>query len=527
MATSRLRARTLRCAARAVSAHAAGLASLERGRCASRSTCARSRITIRRAGRRLLRAAGAWVADGTVHDHFIQFTEGVIAARGARRRRARACAAGSSRRERATRVELALRARRAAGARACASGSPSATRLVLELDGRGRRRCGSRSTGTGASDERFVGLGARHGTQLRSGRPRRPARRRPPLHRARLPARDARGRAASRRATARRCRGCSRAAATAVWLETDAQRDALRPRRRARSRCRPARRPGRCALHLLCRSDAGGAAARALPAHRLPGAAARVGLRASGRAATSTSTRTTCSTTSTGFRRARHPARRDRDRLAVGDAIQHLGVQPAPVPRRARDDRGACATTACAPCVWVTPWVNLDSRDGQIPPEPESERLHREPAPNYAPAARGRPLRAASADGEPFVAQWWMGTGSPVDFTSPAAERWWREQAKRVLALGVEGIKADDGEGYYIPRRGALRRRPHAAPRRRGRYGGLLPALDAARARRGPSRQRRAVRAQRLDRPAGDRADLGRATRRRTSGRCACSWSRR
>ena len=27
--------------------------------------------------------------------------------------------------------------------------------------------------------------------------------------------------------------------------------------------------------------------------------------------------------------------------------------------------------------VWVTPWVNLDSRDGQIPPQPESERLHR------------------------------------------------------------------------------------------------------------------------------------------------------
>ena len=100
--------------------------------------------------------------------------------------------------------------------------------------------------------------------------------------------------------------------------------------------------------------------------------------------------------------------------------------------------------------VWVTPWVNVDSSEGQSPPDAESERLHREPAPNYEPAAR-RGHFVKTAAGEPFVARWWMGTGSPVDFTSKGAERWWREQAKSALALGIEGIKADDGEGYYFP----------------------------------------------------------------------------
>jgi alpha-glucosidase (family GH31 glycosyl hydrolase) len=98
--------------------------------------------------------------------------------------------------------------------------------------------------------------------------------------------------------------------------------------------------------------------------------------------------------------------------------------------------------------VGVTPWVNLDSRDGQIPPQPASERLHREPAPNYAPAADAG-LFVREPAGKPFVSQWWMGTGSPVDFTNPAAEQWWRELARGLLSLGVEGIKADDGEGYY------------------------------------------------------------------------------
>jgi alpha-glucosidase (family GH31 glycosyl hydrolase) len=100
--------------------------------------------------------------------------------------------------------------------------------------------------------------------------------------------------------------------------------------------------------------------------------------------------------------------------------------------------------------VWTTPWVNVDSRDGQIPPDPGSQALYAAPAPTYVPgAAAGHFVRGA--DGAPHVGRWWMGRGSLVDFTSPTAEAWWREQCKATLRLGVAGIKADDGEGWYVP----------------------------------------------------------------------------
>jgi alpha-glucosidase (family GH31 glycosyl hydrolase) len=100
--------------------------------------------------------------------------------------------------------------------------------------------------------------------------------------------------------------------------------------------------------------------------------------------------------------------------------------------------------------VWVTPWVNVESIDGQRPPDHQSERLHAEPAENYAEGAEAGHYVTAPDD-EPYVGRWWMGTGSIVDFTSPSARTWWRELSRDVFELGVEGVKADDGEGYYFP----------------------------------------------------------------------------
>ena len=172
---------------------------------------------------------------------------------------------------------------------------------------------------------------------------------------------------------------------------------------------------------------------------------------------------------------ARHPARRARARLALGDALQHLGANPHQFP----DFAGMVAAAAGAgvrTVVWVTPWVNLE--------RPTARSLRTPARSGCTPAPRPTTRRAsvtattcATPTGTPFVARWWMGAGSPIDFTSEAAEAWWREQAKRALEMGVEGIKADDGEGYYIPDDARFADGTH------GRPGGVAPRGPATAAR--------------------------------------------
>ena len=421
---------------------------LERGQLRAEVSLRPFSFTIRRAGRRLLRNASAWVADGTAHDHFVQFTEGVIANEdlGPHERAVRASVSEASSPNgqegsatlrvgvqfeggRKGELTLTLHEDERLTLSLTAEGEP--LRLAFDWDRR--------------SVEHFVGLGARHGTEF-----------------------DQRGRAvqlgADRRYTGPDCppemlaeggipqgdcapmpwmlssRGYGVLAHTyANGTRFDMSSDRTSVSTRALA--------GPLTLEFMCQST---------PAARLRALCRQTGFPALlpewgygfWKSRDVHEDREAVLDDFYGFRRYEIPL----DAIVIDSpwATQYNSweINPHQLPdaeQMIRDFRADGVRTV----LWCTPWVNIDSRDGQIPPQPESERLHHDPAPNYEPgAAAGHFVK--QPDGEPWVGQWWMGTGSIVDFTSPDAEEWWREQVKRVLRQGVEGIKMDDGDGYYL-----------------------------------------------------------------------------
>jgi alpha-glucosidase (family GH31 glycosyl hydrolase) len=399
-------------------------------------------VHVRRNGRRLIRGLGVWAVEGEICDQFIQFTEGVIAREelGLPER----VVAASVAEPLADGVLLAVRFEGArGGSLRITLPANEAVQLELEVDGEPLRLA---ADWDGRAEEHFAGLGARHALRV-----------------------DHAGReiqlGADRAYTGPDCPADLLADggvpqgdyAPAPWLQSSrgyavwahghgngmrfelgADKTVVSARARAGS------------LRLTLFSDPSPAARlrRYLHATGLPPVLAEWGY---------------------GFWKSRdvyphqddveddvHGCRRNAiplDAVVLDSPWETQYNTWEPNPHQFPDFTGmvrAFRSAGVRTVVWVTPWVNIESADGQMPPGAESRALHRAPASNYAAGEEGGHY-VRGADGEAYVARWWMGTGSPIDFTSPAAEAWWRSQACGALRLGVEGIKADDGEGYYFP----------------------------------------------------------------------------
>ena len=438
-----------------------------RGRCASSRACAvHAHVAARRRGCCATSARGS--ATARSHDRFIAAHRGRDRRRGARAPPSARCAPTIAARgahgatlalrahggRRRPRCELALAAPTASCSSCAAEGAP------LRLGARVGRRAPASASPASARATRIA---------RRPRRARRPARRRPPLHRARLPARHARRSAASRRATTRRRRGCSPAAATrsgrddgnGTRFELGAEPIVVSTRggRRAAARC-------------TCYTDPTPAARlRALPAaDRAARAAARVGLRLLEEP-----------------RRLRAPGRRHED----FDGCRWHGIpldaivldspwetqyntwepNPAPVPGLRRDGRAdARRGRAHGRLGHAVGEHRLARRPDPARPELASgctarrrRTTPRAPSRALRPRRRRRAVRRRAGGWARLAGRLHVRRGRGVVARAGRGAR---------CALGVEGIKADDGEGYYIPddvrfADGTQRRRGGVGARRR------------------------------------------------------------
>jgi hypothetical protein len=307
-------------------------------------------LDVARAGATVLAGIRPWLADGIVRDRFVQITEGVIAAEdlgpivrpgavemveelddGVALR-------GTATDERVVSIALRLPEPDAVLVEVAAEGAPlgagvrgAASPLRIGLDWVGRP--GGRVTGFGP---RHAHSFDQSGRSLQLGADRRYAGEACPGElRAQGGIPHGRLRAGAVGALQRRVGGVDR----------DLGRGrAVRARPRAVG-VGPGG-GGAAARVAAARPDPGGAVAPLPPPHRHAGTAAGVGLLAL-EVARRAPPRRRRPRRPARLPLARHPARRDRDRLAVGDPIQHVAVQPpASSPTRRRWSRG-CASRGC------------------------------------------------------------------------------------------------------------------------------------------------------------------------------------
>src|SRR5581483_3283005 len=112
---------------------------------------------------------------------------------------------------------------------------------------------------------------------------------------------------------------------------------------------------------------------------------------------------------------------------------------------------------------WMTPFINTSSNNEGIAGQNTGQSS------NYSAAASNAYfVRTSTSNSSPLSVGWWKGTGSPVDFTNPAAKTWLTSQlqtlvsqsnvttANASLEPAIGGFKTDDGESInsgppYIP----------------------------------------------------------------------------
>jgi alpha-glucosidase (family GH31 glycosyl hydrolase) len=83
--------------------------------------------------------------------------------------------------------------------------------------------------------------------------------------------------------------------------------------------------------------------------------------------------------------------------------------------------------------LWLTGCVNSTGKDVPIQKDQSFDEVV---AKNYA-VNNGK------------TSKWWKGEGLHIDFTNPAAVKWWNAQLDKILIKGVCGFKVDQGEVFF------------------------------------------------------------------------------
>ncbi len=97
--------------------------------------------------------------------------------------------------------------------------------------------------------------------------------------------------------------------------------------------------------------------------------------------------------------------------------------------------------------LWHTSWIN--SKTDRPKEDTLGDKVPAAAAPNFDEASKKGYL-LHNRDGSNYISTWWKGTGGLIDFTNPAAKKWWQGQVAKAIAAGADGFKDDDAEGNFI-----------------------------------------------------------------------------